>query len=198
MSIAKENYCVYMHICPNNKKYIGITKQLPEKRWLNGQGYRTQKYFKKAIDKYGWGNIEHKILFTNLTKEQAKQKEIELIKKYNTNNNILGYNLTSGGDGLNGIKLTQEHKEKISKSMKGKIPYNKGKKMSAEQHAKLILTRKTKKVRCIETNEIFNSLKEASNKFQFDMRYISNVCRGINRSTHGYHFEFIGGEVLCQ
>lgn len=32
-------YIVYMHICPNNKKYIGITSQKPEKRWGNGKNY---------------------------------------------------------------------------------------------------------------------------------------------------------------
>lgn len=31
-----ENYKVYMHTLPNGKRYVGITKQEPEKRWLNG------------------------------------------------------------------------------------------------------------------------------------------------------------------
>ena len=34
-------YTVYMHICPNGKKYIGITKQKPIKRWgYNGINYK--------------------------------------------------------------------------------------------------------------------------------------------------------------
>ena len=73
-------YTVYMHICPNNKKYIGITGQEVERRWNHGEGYSHQRLFYRAILKYGWDNIEHKILFTNLSKQEACTKEINLIK----------------------------------------------------------------------------------------------------------------------
>lgn len=189
MSIST-NYSVYMHTTPSNKQYIGITKQKPIERWKNGLGYITQKLFYRAIKKYGWNNIKHEVLFKNLTKEQAIEKEIELIKMYKTNNLKFGYNLTNGGEGYGGMHLSKETKEKISKATKGRIPPNKGKKMSEEQHKRLMETRKTKKVRCLNTNEVFNSLIEASNKFGFDRRYISNVCRGVNKTTHGYQFEF--------
>ena len=53
-------------------------------------------YFTNAIKKYGWANIEHKILYTNLSKEEAEQKEIELIKEYKSNKREYGYNLTEG------------------------------------------------------------------------------------------------------
>lgn len=33
------NYIVYKHIFPNNKIYIGLTRQKPERRWRNGDGY---------------------------------------------------------------------------------------------------------------------------------------------------------------
>ena len=58
------NWTVYMHITPNNKKYIGITSQIPNKRWRNGKGYK-KCLFLNAIKKYGWGNIKHEILFDN-------------------------------------------------------------------------------------------------------------------------------------
>ena len=48
-------YSVYMHITPNNKKYIGITKQKLVKRWLHGKGYQKQSYFYNAILKYRFG-----------------------------------------------------------------------------------------------------------------------------------------------
>ena len=77
-------YIVYMHTCPNGKKYIGITSQAPERRWQKGKGYAygSNPYFYNAIEKYGWENIKHEILFRDLTKEEAEQKEIELIKEY--------------------------------------------------------------------------------------------------------------------
>lgn len=59
----KNNWCVYMHTNNiNGKRYIGIS-QNPKRRWKNGNGYKTQ-LFGKAINKYGWDNFTHEILFT--------------------------------------------------------------------------------------------------------------------------------------
>ena len=45
-------YCVYMHVTPNNKRYIGITSTDPIKRWHYGNGYKQHSYFFNAIKKY--------------------------------------------------------------------------------------------------------------------------------------------------
>ena len=79
-------YTVYMHICPNGKKYIGITKLKPNIRWKNGKSYKGCVLFDKAIKKYGWDNMQHLVLYEKLKKEEAEQKEIELIAKYKSNN----------------------------------------------------------------------------------------------------------------
>ena len=142
----EQNYTVYMHICPNNKKYIGITKQKPQYRWNNGKGYLANEYFTNAIQKYKWENIQHKILYEHLTKEEAENKEIELIKYYKSNNREYGYNIENGGN----IKIpTQETKDKISKTLKtykrnikgqfkkGCIPWITGKKHSEETKEKM-------------------------------------------------------------
>ena len=48
MEENKNNYSVYYHYNPaNDKYYIGITKQEPERRWNNGYGYHkllAQRY----------------------------------------------------------------------------------------------------------------------------------------------------------
>lgn len=36
-------YSVYKYTAPNGKVYIGITGKDPEKRWLNGRGYRYKQ-----------------------------------------------------------------------------------------------------------------------------------------------------------
>ena len=110
-------WTVYMHICPNNKKYIGITSRQPEVRWgSNGAGYRNSVAFYNAIKKYGWNNIEHKIIFTNLLIEEADRKEKFLIKYYNTTDRRYGYNIAHGGySNKLGIYLTDEEKEKFRK-----------------------------------------------------------------------------------
>ena len=49
-------WCVYVHISPSNKYYVGITSKEPKVRWgHNGNAYQTQ-YFSNAIKKYGWDN----------------------------------------------------------------------------------------------------------------------------------------------
>ena len=126
------NYVVYMHILPNNKKYIGITSIKPNLRWNSGYGYKTSLLFFRAIKKYGWNNIKHEIIYENLTKIQAEEKEKKLIKLYKTNNPNYGYNIENGGNSIGklakstkeklskahlGKKLTEEHKEKIRQSM---------------------------------------------------------------------------------
>ena len=59
-------YTVYMHEHrENNKRYIGITCQNPQKRWGNGKNYKPSSYFRNAIDKYGWDMFRHEILYTN-------------------------------------------------------------------------------------------------------------------------------------
>ena len=111
-------YVVYMHICPNEKKYIGITCRKPEIRWgKNGYGYRKNLLFYRAIQKYGWNNIQHSILFQGLCEEEAKQKEIELIAYYKTNNSNFGYNISLGGDKTTtGYKFTEKQRKKLSES----------------------------------------------------------------------------------
>lgn len=91
----KDNYSVYIHIFPNGKKYIGITRQKVENRWQNGKGYKDQPIYQDIL-KYGWDNIEHVVLFSNISKSKAQELEIKLIKEYDSIEN--GYNISKGGD----------------------------------------------------------------------------------------------------
>lgn len=117
-------FTVYMHTFPNNKKYIGITCQKVEYRWRSdGSGYRPHSKAKpnsskiwNAILKYGWENVKHEILFTQLSKEEACKKEKELIQQYKTTLDEFGYNISLGGDVA---FLSDDTKRKISDAHKG-------------------------------------------------------------------------------
>lgn len=110
-------YTVYQHKNKiNGKVYIGITMQEPEQRWRHGEGYKLSPHFYAAIQKYGWDNFEHNILYQNLTKEEACKKEQELIAKYNSMDREFGYNSTSGG---NIFTMNKETKQKISQALMG-------------------------------------------------------------------------------
>lgn len=141
MILETNNYTVYKHTSPIGKVYIGITKMNPIRRWASGLGYKNCTHFFNAILKYGWINIKHEILYTELTQEEAENKEKELIKEHHSNNPDFGYNIQSGGyRNNNGIKrtpeqiqhyiegarkrpkrdhLSEEHKRNISKSLIG-------------------------------------------------------------------------------
>ena len=119
-------YFVYKHTFPNDKVYIGITSyEKPNGRWRNGKGYKSQ-YVYRAINKYGWENIKHEILFENLSKVEAEAKEVELIAKYKSNNSKYGYNIENGG-----------HTHCVSEKTKKKLRDNKnavGHKIDKEKH----------------------------------------------------------------
>lgn len=119
--MKENNYTVYLHISPSNKRYYGITCLSPKKRWNNGKGYKTQQYFYRAIEKYGWGNFEHIIIVKGLDEETAKWLEIELIKEHNTTNSNYGYNVTEGGDGHRGINPLENMTEEAKKERSRKI-----------------------------------------------------------------------------
>lgn len=113
----------------NGKKYIGITMRDVQKRWkTNGRGYSYNNHFYSSIKKYGWDNFEHEVILCNLTKQEAEMFEVEMIKKYNTTDRKYGYNMNKGG---NATEIpSKESKEKISKSLKGRV-------VSAETRKKL-------------------------------------------------------------
>ena len=102
-------YIVYKHECKlcksTNGIYIGITRYDGKSRWKNGLGYLSKspngKYHQpamaNAILTYGWENFTHEFLFKNLTEQEAKIKEQELILYYNSYKQ--GLNCTLGGEG---------------------------------------------------------------------------------------------------
>ena len=296
---VENNYTVYMHKNKiNGKVYIGITSLKTWRRWDCGRGYKNQILFYRAIEKYNWNNFEHIILYEKLTKEEAEQKEIELIAYYKSNNKKYGYNIANGGNSIGsaseetrkkmsermkknnpmknketvekmrqsqlGKKLSEEHKQKlinankgrkrteeekeknrvahlgekngmygrrgknhpsygkhlteetkqkISKKSKGHIAPNKGKKLTNEEKVKIsIATKKAmqtpeikvklckpktiinkskwKKVICIETNEIFESITLASKNKNCKSGDISRVCKGKSKTCGGYHWKY--------
>lgn len=124
--IESGSYCVYVHTSPSGKKYVGQTGTEPEKRWgKNGANYLKKKNgnylhpaFAHAIVKYGWENIEHEIVSSNLTREEACNFEKLLIEKLGTKNRKYGYNLKDGGYGGGGF--SEDTLKKMSESRKGK------------------------------------------------------------------------------
>lgn len=122
------SFFVYVHTCPNGKKYVGQTSQTkPEYRWKNGEGYKHNPHFYRAIKKYGWGNIDHYVFKTKSTSLMNFWEKI-LIYHYKSKDPDYGYNMTEGGEGSigripwnKGKTICEETRLKISATLKGKI-----------------------------------------------------------------------------
>ena len=122
-------YFVYKHTnLINGKVYIGKSYRNPAYRWgIDGSGYLRcskghdkvdQRHFASAIKKYGWKNFKHEILFHGLSSDDAARIEKELISYYGSNNPAKGYNMTTGGEGCAGRKVTQETRALLRESLK--------------------------------------------------------------------------------
>lgn len=88
----KKQYTVYMHEFPNGNVYIGTTSQDLKDRWKNGAGYRGSSVG-NAIQKYGWENLRHYILFEGLDREASKRVESYLVGRYKSYLPQYGYNV---------------------------------------------------------------------------------------------------------
>ena len=200
-------YVVYMHIAPNGKKYVGITKTSPQKRWNSGKGYMSQQLFYRAIQKYGWENFTHAILADNLDETDAKNMEVQLIDKYQLTNVNFGYNVSPGGDTGNGLcgkthpmygkHLSDETRRKISEATLGRKPWNYGiygmessfKGKHHTESAKKKLSEKAslrtagknphaRSVICTTTKEVFPTATEAAKKYHCNQSNITYCILG--------------------
>lgn len=76
---------------------------------------------------------------------------------------------------------SEEAKRKISETHKGQIPWNR------------------KKVLCVETGTIYESVREAAKLTNSNEFSIGNVCNGRSKTANSFHWKFIynKGELIC-
>lgn len=178
----------------------------PQYRWgRNGGGYSARYPFGRAIQKYGWENIEHTILDHAHTKPEADAFERYYIKKFNTTDPRFGYNITLGGGGVSGIKrvFSEETRAKMSARKKGRPCSEELKKKlsiankfhrthSWTQESRAKLSEKHKKpVECIETGFCFSCAEEACQHIKANCpACIRASCRD-GRIAYGFHWRYI-------
>ena len=170
----------------NGKSYIGQTCAAnPKVRWAGGSGYsRRNPVFYNAIKKYGWENFNHEILVDGITTlEEANRLEIELIAKYHTyikDPKCWGYNTTPGGSGRPHSQ-SKETKQKISNSLKGRT-------FTEEHKEKISKTLKRKRIICVETNVVYESISEAARQTGIRRENLKSAVNNLRGSAGGYHW----------
>lgn len=207
----------------------------------NWDGYKRCSLLWKAIQKYGIENITERILFENeMPDEEASRLEKMLILLFKTNAcrfnyPSFGYNLTDGGEGFSGnvpneaelqrrinqmkingknhkgVKLSKEHKQKLSLKKKGELHPNWGKHRSEETKRKISIANskenmseetrkrrsesKKKKIIAIhnETKQtiIFNSMTEAAEYFQVRSSSVTRWCKKQRNPSVPYSFDYL-------
>lgn len=211
-------YSLYRHTFPNGKMYIGVTKKVPVyRRWQNGYGYSQQPKMARAIAKYGWDNVRHDILLTNLTEREAKFWEQFYIRQFDTVNH--GYNITLGGDGLTGMKLSEETKRKIGEANRQKKypgnaaalkkyisqhgAWNKGKSLAGEHLRKITEERRQRCNKPIfacnpQTHKVvltFPSCTVAAKSCGVSKNVISRCAHGGRKTSCGYEWRYADASV---
>ena len=198
-----KDFIVYKHTSPSGKAYVGITCQQPTHRWRYGKGYKFNQHFTSAVEKYGWDNFKHEILFSGLTEKEAQKKEVDIIEKYNLTDRRYGYNITPGGtssSGMKGKKHSEATKRKMSLAHKGfkhteesrqrMCDAQKGHKVTKAATEAHIRARSIP-VLCVETGVIYKNAQDVERFFGVNPRHIYEVCKGkTNRKTAGgFHWK---------
>lgn len=169
----------------NGKMYVGQTKQGYRKRFIQHLCPTDgSPLLKSAIQKHGKNNFECELLDIAFSQEEANTKEkmwIKALKTYVAGN---GYNLSMGGAFGNFNKATLQ---RMSEAHKGEKNHFYGKHHTKENRVKMAELKKGKyngfkhprarKVKCVETGEIFSTIKEAALKYNVSHGHISQACK---------------------
>lgn len=193
---------IYQHIrkTDNTVFYIGIGN-------FKRPYVKTNRsnFWKNEVKKHGY---IINILNNNLSFENAQESEIELIKIYGRRDLGLGtlVNLTNGGDGSVGCKLSIETKLKISKALIGKTvsletrkkisENNKGKSKNVGVNNPRYGTKPlkngnspyTKKIINIITNQIWSCLKDCSEQNNIKKTTLAAWLNGQNKNISNFRY----------
>lgn len=108
----------------NSKKYIGKDINLPSRKYRHWHklknGSHNNPHLQASYNRHGKESFHYMILERCLPEDMVKREKY-WIDYYDTKNPDKGYNMNDPEVGRLGMKLTPEHKAKISASMKGKV-----------------------------------------------------------------------------
>lgn len=186
---------VYLVTFPNGKQYVGITTATLKERKVehysrtrSGSSFAIHNALIKYESKEKWEVLKYCSSY-----EEAQKLEIEYIKNLNTLAPN-GYNLTEGGGGCKGYKLSDVQRKRLSDSHLGytmpesqKIAISKANTGKSKTYAK-----KIKRID-LKTNEVkmYDNYLEVSKDGDFCRGSVYKVI-GNKRAQHkGFKWEFV-------
>lgn len=187
----------------NDKEYVGQTTRTVEDRFQEHKWCQTSN-IGRAIRKRGAENFATAILKECDNQEELNYWEKHFIASRNTRWPE-GYNNSEGGEGgwertsesiakmsRSGMRHRNESKASIAQTLTGK---------SGQPHTeeeKAILSAKCpnkRKVICVETGVVYDSVSEAARFNHLSLQSIHRVCQNKRKRTGGFHWKFVNDET---
>ena len=191
----------------NNKKYVGqsidVNCRLRKHFTKLRNGKHENRHLQRSFNKYGEETFKSYIL-EECSQEELNDREkywIEKIKAYEK-----GFNLTIGGDGINGWKADDEFKKHMSEIVSGEKNPNYGHKWTDEMKRNLSEQRKglyanknnpnSKRVICVEKLKVYETINDASVDCQCKSpSSISRCLKDKGYVANNYHFVLYDEEM---
>lgn len=195
-------YCIKNLV--NQKKYIGLSNNIARRKrehlYTLRNGKHENKHLQYAWDKYGEENFSFYII-EECSVDMLDEREKYYIAKYQSNNDMYGYNIESGGhegqvvseetrkklsDALKGRSFSEEHRKHIGQALtnrkfsdesREKMRQAKIGKYDGEKHPRC------RPVYCPELNQRFWGAKEVENLYGIDSTYIYACLSGRQKSA---------------
>jgi hypothetical protein len=176
---------VYRHIRKDKDQvfYIGIGTDDKGKH-TRAFSKNRNRYWKRIVDKTDY---EVEILFDDITKEDAINKEIEFISTYGRHDLGLGTlcNLTDGGEGV--VNMSEEGKERLREMRRNTIMPQEQKNKYSEMF-KGSGNPNSYKIIHKYTLEIYGSIIDAANEYGLNKRTLGNNLNGKNCNYSDFYY----------
>ncbi len=184
--MADQGFIVYLiENTVNGKVYVGQTTcglkrrasahRIEARRYAAGKSTRTSSHLYPAMNKYGTANFKFSVLCFATSKEELDDLEKLWIKKLQSTNPSIGYNLDNGGTGKGKMSDATRKKQSIVQT---------GKKLS-EETKRLISLGNKGRIASVETRKRLSEANKGSKNHLYgkhlDEKYKSKVSEGMKK-----------------